>query len=181
MKRCIYILIVLLVFGCSSLPKDFTYRYDGINTGLDALINIDGYYVSEHGCDSAFYSVYMFYPDGLFTIATVSKVSDELIDCFAGRDSNIYKYPSWGIYRVENGLIRTQVLRAEGNRFTIFRDYRILPDGNIVNISDFVKPEYSRLGYLKNYPSFLENSCEKPAVFYPLNMKREKKKGPFRF
>ena len=179
MKKLFPILFFILVLvGCQS-PKNFTYRYTGENTGLDKLIDINGYYISQHGCDSAFYSMYMFYPDGLFTIATTSKISDELIDCFEkGGKSNICRYPLWGTYRIEGNLIKTQAVRTEGNGCVIFRDYRILPDKKIVNVSDYVQPQYTNLGYMENYPSFTENSCEKVAEFYTLESKRDSTECP---
>ena len=168
------LIIVLLLPGCVSRPKNFTYSYDKENTGLDKLIDINGYYISQRECDSTFYSIYMFYSDGLFTIATASKISPELIQCFEnGGTSKIYQYPLWGIYKVEDDLIKTQVIRLEGNGCVIFRDYRILPDKQIINISEYVQPEYTNLGYMANYPSFTSNACEKPAEFYSLTSKRD--------
>ena len=173
MRSLFIIFIAIIFFGCGA-PKNFSNRYDGNNTGLDKLININGYYISEHGCDSAFFSIYMFYPDGLFTIATTSRITDELTDCFEnGGKNNICKYPLWGTYIVEGDIIKTQVIRPEGNGCVIFRDYRILPNREITNISDYVQPEYTNLGYMENYPSFTSNPCEKAAKFYPLKNKRD--------
>ena len=116
----------------------------------------------------------MFYPDGLFTIATTSELMPELADCFAkGGKSTICRYPLWGTYRIVEDTIKTQVIRPEGGGCTIFRDYKILPDRNIVNISDYVESQYTAMGYMENYPSFKDNSCKKPAVFYPLQTRRD--------
>lgn len=168
------IMFVFLFFACSSLPKNFSYYYTGEKTGLEQIVDIGGYYVSEHGCDSLFYSVYMFYPDGLFCIATTSEVSSELIDCFAsGGKSKLCQYPVWGIYRIERGLIRTQAIREEGSGFVIFRDYRITSNKELINVSDYVEAEFTNLAYIKNYPSFRKNPCEKPAKFYPLKSRRD--------
>ncbi|WP_163273647.1 hypothetical protein [Dysgonomonas sp. 511] len=141
---------------------------------MDKLIDINGCYVSQHGCDSAFYSVYMFYANGLFTIATTGNLTPELILCFEqGGKSNICMYPLWGTYRVEGEYIKTQTIRPEGNGCVIFRDYKILPDKKIVNISDYVEPQYTNLGYMGNYPSFTTSACEKAAGFYSLKSKRD--------
>lgn len=180
MKKIIFFfLILVLTSGCGG-PKNFTYKYQKEATGLEKLIDINGYYVSPLGCDTSFYSVYMFYPDGLFTIATTSQLLPELIDCFAnGGKSNVCKYPLWGTYRIDGDLIKTQTIRMEGDGCTIFRDYRILPDGSIVNVSDYVQPEYTSLGYMENYPSFTRNLCEKAALFYSLPSKRNVTDCPF--
>jgi len=173
MKNITFIfLILVLISGCAG-PKNFTYKYQKEITGLEKLIDINGYYISQHGCDTSFYSIYMFYPDGLFTIATTSQILPELIDCFKnGEKSAVCKYPLWGTYRIEGNLIKTQVLRMEGDGCVIFRDYKILLDGNIINVSDYVQPEYTSLGYMENYPSFTANPCEKIALFHPLSSKR---------
>lgn len=164
---------VYIFYGCGA-PKNFTYHFNNENKGLDKLIDINGYYISTHGCDTSFYSIYMFYPNGLFTIATTTEITSELIDCFQnGGASNICKYPLWGTYRIEDNMIKTQTIRMEGNGCTIFRDYKILPDKSILNISDYVQPEYTNLGYMNNYPSFTSNPCEKKAQFYPLKTKRD--------
>jgi len=175
----LYILFTIAAFYSCGAPKNYTYYYSGENSDLNKLININGYYVSQHGCDSTFFSIYMFYPDGLFTIATTANVSPELVDCFtSGGSSNTCKYPSWGTYRIEGGLIKTQTIRTEGNGCVIFRDYKILDNGSILNISDYVQPEYSNLGYMKNYPSFKTNECKVAAKFYPTESKRKTDECP---
>lgn len=170
----------ILLFACASTPKNFTYRYNPKNTGLENRINVNGYYISEHGCDSAFYSVFMFYPDGLFTIATTSKVDSTLINCFAkGGKGNVCEYPLWGVYRLTGDTIKTQSLRQDGGGCVIFRDYQIMPDKSIVNLSDYVEPQFTMMGYMKNYPSFRENVCPKTARFLPLKSKRSVDDCPF--
>jgi len=173
MRQIIFFIWLIYIFtGCSTLPRNFTYHYTGEYTGLDTLINTNGYYISQYACDTAFYSMYLFFPNGLFTIATTSRITPELIDYFeAGGMSKTIQYPLWGTYQIEGDLIKTQVIRTEGSSCVIFRDYRILPDGMIENISDFVEPQYTRLSYMANYPSFKDNPCKIPAEFHPLKLK----------
>ncbi|NDW17298.1 hypothetical protein D0T53_00020 [Dysgonomonas sp. 216] len=180
MKNIITCLIwVCLLYACGA-PVNFTAHYNEVPTGLDKRINIEGCYISQFGCDSAFFSVYMFYPDGLFTIATASNFDSELITCFEkGGDSRACKYPLWGTYRLDGDLIRTQTIRTEGNGCVVFRDYRILPDGSIVNVSDYVDPDKTNLGYMQNYPSYKTNECEVVATFRPLQTKRDRTDCPF--
>ncbi len=183
MKKVHIIFILLsiaLLYACSSAPKNFSYFYKNKNTGLNKKLNLNGYYVSEHGCDSSFFSMYMFYDNGLFSIATTSRITTELIRCFErGGTSNVCKYPLWGTYEVIGDTVRTQVIRPEGNGCVIFRDYIILPNKRLVNVSDYVEPQYTNLGYMSNYPSFSNNQCHKAADFYPMEQKRDSTACPF--
>lgn len=181
MRTSLFILLCMLcLYSCVSSPPNFSYRYENRNTGLDKLIDINGYYVSQQECDSAFFSMYMFYPNGLFSIATTSGISPELVDCFEkGGKSKLCQYPIWGTYRLEGNLIKTQALRMEGGGCVIFRDYRILANKTIANLSDYVQPQHTVMGYMTNYPSFETNPCEKLALFYPLTTKRDSTECPF--
>lgn len=176
---------IILAFGlvlssCGTAPKNFTIHYQKINTELDRQIDLEGFYVSEHGCDSTFYSMYMFYPDGLFTIATTSEISEELINCFEkGGKSIICYYPEWGTYRLDGDTIKTQTIRTDGGGCIIFRDYLVTKDSLLINLSDYVEADYTAMAYMKNYPSFGNNACQKPAFFYPLSHKRRSSDCPF--
>ncbi len=181
MKKIIPIVFILFtICSCLSRPKNFTSSFENEYTGLDTLIKTDGYYVSQRDCDSAFYSMYMFYSNGLFTIATTSEISPELIECFqSGGKSFISQYPLWGTYLLFGDTIKTQVIRPEGGGCVIFRDYLILNDRSILNISDYVESEYSKMAYMANYPSLKTFSCSTKAAFFPLNQKRDSTECPF--
>lgn len=178
---CTFLSIYLIGFGCTSLrPADFSYVYQRQkDTGLSQLIDINGCYVSQRECDPDFFSIYMFYSDGLFTIATTSD-ADTLLSCFEnGGNSNLCKYPSWGIYTVSGDTIKTQTVFIQGiGTSTTFRDYLILPDKSIQNISDYVNPAKTKLRY-KSYPSFHFNECIETARFIPLSKKRSRKDCPY--
>lgn len=173
--------IIIGLSGCIILkPKDFTYLYTAEYTGLDTLINIEGCYVTQRECDSTLFTVFMFYPNGLFTIATTSNVPD-IKDCFEkGGKSNLCQYPSWGTYRIEDNIIKTQSLRQEGVVIcTIFRDYEIKENKTLINTADYIISESTNLSYMKNYPSFKDNKCSQIALFYPLKTKRDIEDCPF--
>lgn len=174
-------IVLLVIASCITIkPTDFSYYYNQTDSGLSAHIDINGYYVTTRECDSSFFSVFMFYPDGLFTIATSSNV-DMVTGCFSsGGKAVICQYPLWGTYRLSGDTIKTQTIVIEGmGTSCIFRDYLIRPDKKIVNISDYAHAEKSKLMYMKNYPSFKINPCKTPAQFYPLSHKRDKKDCPY--
>lgn len=177
----LFLSIPMLIVSCISVkPTDFSYYYDGKDTGLSSRIDIEGYYVSARECDSTFFSVFMFYADGLFTIATTSDI-DMITECFSiGGKSKICQYPLWGTYRISGDTIKTQTIVIEGMATScIFRDYLIRTDNSIVNISDYVNPDNSKLMYMRNYPSFYINSCPASAQFYPLADKRSMSDCPY--
>lgn len=168
--------VTLLTYSCITVkPKDFTYRYDGQSTGISKLIDIDGYYITQRECDSTFFLVFMFYPDGLFMIATTSQ-PDEIIGCFnSDKQSTICRYPLWGTYKIAGDTIKTQTVMDESAPMTtIFRDYLILPDKSLLNISDYVNPQNTKIGYMKNYPSFIQNPCMIKASFIRTENKRNR-------
>lgn len=174
-KKLFSILLISALFcSCFSVkPKDFTYLYNGQNTGLAAQIDINGCYIFQRECDSSFFSVVMFYPDGLFTIATATNIED-IIVCFGSNErSTVCSYPSWGTYRLVGDTIKTQTIIDESMPVTtIFRDYLILSNKSIINLSDYVNSENTPIGYMKNYPSFKNNKCTQPATFHLLKNKR---------
>lgn len=182
MRRVVSVVFLFLfLLSCAVQPKDFTYNYCAeCNTGLDTLIDIEGYYVLPHGCDSSFYAMFMFYSDGLFTIATTSKLMPELNDCFEnGGNRPICKYPLWGIYCIDQDTIRTQTVRLEGGGFVMFRDFLINKDGSLSYLNDYVNSDHIRLGYMVNYPSFKGNDCSSiQSSFYPLSKKRDREGCP---
>lgn len=177
MTKIVMLIVLSSLFcvGCSIYPKDFTYRYEqGVDTGLSSLIRTDGVYIVQRECDSTFFSVFTFYSDGLFSITTASDTT-LAIECFdAGGDKRLSEYPDWGTYRIEGNLIRTQTIHQEGMGIcTIFRDYEITPEGMLINVSDYVQPQYTNIGSMANYPSFRDNSCRTASSFRPLLHKRD--------
>lgn len=174
------IIVILLATSCITPAKNFTNRYKNTYTGLDTLIRTDGYYISQRECDSTFHAILMFYPNGLFTIATTSQILPELLESFEhGGNSHIARYPLWGTYHISNDTIYTQAIHNTEIDCIFFRNYKISANGELFNISDYVEPQYTHLGYMKNYPSFYENQCPKKATFYPTRSKRPETDCPF--
>lgn len=166
------VIFLILFISCSNMPRNFTYKYTGIDAGLANRIAIDGYYVAN-SCDTSLYTLLSFYPDGQLLSVTTSLVSEDLIDCLKiDEKSTLCENMLWGLYVISGDTIKTQTLRKEGTGCVIFRDFLINPDSTISYISDYVEPQYTLLGYMKNYPGFLSNPCNYPVLFYPIAHKR---------
>lgn len=172
--------MLFFLISCSvNIPKGFTYTYSkGINAGLDSLIDIDGYYLTQRNCDSSFFSTFVFYSDGLFAIATGSELND-VNECFFSDDKTILcNNIAWGIYTVNSDTIKTQTIRQEGMASCIiYRDYLIGKNNTLINISDYVNPKSTKIGYMSNYPSFTNSNCITNSRFF--KNRKAKRKASF--
>lgn len=88
MKKNLLTIILLSTIGCStkvptSIQNNFTYKYDGQPTGIEKLINVDGYYcisvpetrrkyvkpwikMNYETVLDTFYMNYFFFKDGMY-------------------------------------------------------------------------------------------------------------------
>lgn len=175
MKKILFVFIICIgLFACASRPKGFTYFFDGEYTGLDTLININGYYRASEKCDSSNYIIFMFYPNGLITLATISTdTNSDIITCFAGDKSIYSQYPSWGTYRIVNDTIKTQIYQDNGNwgkSYIWFRDFLIKLPTEIVLIKN-----YCIINGCNQDSVYV---CPKASDFSPLERKRDWKESP---
>jgi len=92
-------------------PSGFSYKYDGQSTGLDTLININGYYRSEYPMVSRFnyefendYS-FIFFNNGLVCCTWMDPIM-----IFTNYNNKYNNKPLWGSYRLFNDTIRIQLL-----------------------------------------------------------------------
>lgn len=169
MRNRLFLIITLLsvlLSACSSLPKNYSNYPLEDNTGLDQLIRIDGCYVFQRACDPEFFSICRFSPDGNYRVASAKTISPELIRCFVSDDQSILcNNILAGRYRLAGDTIRAEAIWPVGNGCVVFRDYLISQDKLLYNLNEYIEPDYSNLGYLRNYPSFFVNDCMKPAEF----------------
>jgi len=102
------LLTVLLLFSSCSIivtwfkPKGFTYLYDGKYTGIDTLLNIDGYFYSD-----STHNTVLFYRDGTVAISSLPKNKE----FFDKENKNKFFYtPRWGRYRLYGDTVKTQTI-----------------------------------------------------------------------
>ncbi|MDH6354069.1 hypothetical protein M2132_000391 [Dysgonomonas sp. PH5-45] len=95
---CLFIGILFCscVFGYLIKPIGFKYKYDGKYTGIDTLINIEGYYY-----DGGSHYI-MFYSDGL-----ASSYSHRM-------DTITHRSPVWGNYVLSKDTIKFQKVVDNG-------------------------------------------------------------------
>ena len=181
MKQFLLILLLsMCLFSCGTRkPLGFTNYFTDEYTGIDTLININGYFLVEEKCENDFYNVFMFYPNGLFTQASANIVDSDFITCFTQEvGSNICKYPSWGTYEINNDTIKTQLIVDHGliswGKVMEFRDYLILPSKELLYISYYCIDKN-----IKGCNQNPENPCPKIAQLIPLSSKRSIKDCPW--
>ncbi|MFR9166467.1 MAG: hypothetical protein ACLVKO_09730 [Dysgonomonas sp.] len=115
-------------------PSGFTYKYDGRYTGIDTLINVDGYYQSDsiikvESTGISYTYKFMFYRDGLCCMT----ISDAVKSFQTG------EYPvRWGTYILAKGIIKTQIIADDfgtGKRLVCYYNFKIINGNQIKMIS----------------------------------------------
>jgi hypothetical protein len=135
MKILITIFYLVLCTSCISIrvPNDirkrFTYCYDGENTNIEKLININGYYTMgsitdrygtlakfEHKIDTMFINL-MFYADGTFVFnffdynRNIPEFFKEIAENEKERKSNeFFQEFYWGRYIIDGDTIKAQCI-----------------------------------------------------------------------
>jgi hypothetical protein len=183
-KLSILFLTVVICSSCGcTAPKfikdNFTYCFDGIDTGIDSLINVEGYYVIfDIERDSRLHL--MFYKDGTYIEGFSSSYYKSIQSLFEEmmNDPNklkgFHKYREWGRYIICSDTIKVQTVERPGagsmSRIWWFSEvwFKIIDRNTIVGIyptKSLVRyPEGIEVkNYMRNYGI--------PARFYPLSVK----------
>ena len=117
-KTKISILILCLIFTSCNIYHNMTRQnfklcYEGLDTGLDTLIDIKGYYpmdVTYSDGSSLNNCKVVFYKDGMFLHnPQLNNISDFGLDY-----TKVGKYWDWGIYKLSNDTIIGQFLNVSG-------------------------------------------------------------------
>ena len=138
---CIFIITIYSCGTFYSKPAGFKYKYDGAYTGLDTIINTNGYYMSRESSpsvnNSRKYNNYIFYTDGLV--------------CYLN-DNNPHKSfkersvipGSWGRYIISKDTIKCQFIINHGVMGGIALgkvDFLII-NNSLIKEMDDSNPEY---------------------------------------
>lgn len=168
----LFIIGTALLISCSSLkPRGFTNTFEDKYTGLDTLINIEGYYSSKKELgDNDFFSIYMFYSNGIFVRTGVTMIIPEVIESFTGKYPDC-RFIDWGTYRINKDTIHAELIVTDGWLYrpeTVKIDYIILPDP--------ILPKEKTTGYVVK-----DDSLHYMAIgeFHPLESKRDYKDCPW--
>ncbi len=126
MVRLLKLFILLGLICCSScgyntIPKyviqNFIYCYDSIDTSIDTMINIEGYYnfVSEDCSNCHLYL--MFYKDGTYVEGFYHPRNESIQSYFETMVNNDLKalcyfhlYNDWGRYTINGDTIKLQAI-----------------------------------------------------------------------
>ena len=155
--------IIITCYSCSSphdvptrIKKEF-YCYNGKPTGIDSLININGYFAKVGSSDLFFFS------DGIFimTSANTNSYYCDYMKSIASQE----KLPFAGIYTIGNKIIKAQFLSpgAAGTYYAFENWYQII-DRNTIKLI------YAKnIGLESKYEQRQEKTYkdEKPFVFVP--------------
>lgn len=178
-------------------PKPWLYPYEPSYTGLDTLINIEGYYFAENAdtmcyknsgngvsdsivkhCYPRDYSI-MFYDDGLCTSSDWSESSRERLDTLYSNMNFAAKWVTkentpWGTYTLQNDTITAHLIEnlngCDGTRKNVITMIFIIKEDDelkMISISNSNK-EY---GYTK--------TLDVVAKFCPVMNKRAKEDSPY--
>lgn len=161
-------------------------------TGLDTLINIDGYYATSPTIDGDYYQNYsiMFYKNGLCTSLTTRVVftdAEEIIplldtlyssNVFAKkyRNESYKKYnTSWGTYEIKNDTIKAFLIEnlsgCDGTRKNVISMTYLISDNREIK-QIFISSSSKEYGY--------EKILDIPhSQFYPIENKRDSNECPY--
>lgn len=162
----LYMIGAALLISCSSIkPKGFTSVFEDKYTGLDTLINIEGYYSHTLLRYPELYRILMFYNNGLLmTTTSVHLDGSDVSDYFLSNNDGS-KFQTWGVYSIKDSIISIQLIETDGwleRSYVKYVKCKILPSQDIVNISDYVIIKQDSIYGSRN----IINS--KTAEFYPL-------------
>jgi hypothetical protein len=165
-----YLFITLLLFaGCANQPsyrsvkKHFTNKLEGGFTGLDSLIDINGYYSMRdlsHERENPDYRYnIIFFKDGMFARQFFPSWLPAKVE-----DVENFGASEWGVYRIEGDTIKTQGIH-HGTWIVPYGGleewYKIINKTCIKNIYGKFLPEQ------KEFYSYMYYS---PAEFIPLSI-----------
>lgn len=176
MKEILLVFIICFsLFACASRPKGFTYYFEDKDTGLDSLLNINGYYIAKNSKYSNVYYLLMFYHNGLVrsTLITGDIPSDKNLTSFEEFKKEFYDKVPWGIYKLDSdGVICAQFIidKGQSGQSISLRKYKIISKNELEIIEEY----YYYNGKFNN-----DNIVPSKAYFHPLKSKRDWRECPW--
>jgi len=185
-----FCLIVFSSCGCGPTflynwrPKPWTHPYiANAYTGLDTLININGYYVTQNSDNNGKLYSTMFYDNGLCVstntriyLADLEKDTTTLNKVYSNQEISEYMrdYTSWGTYDVYNDTIKTYTIEnlfgCDGTRKNVISStYLISKDKQLKQI--YISSSNKEYGYTR--------ILDTPCIFYPIENKRSSDECPY--
>mgnify|MGYP001168281205 FL=1 len=118
-KNTTLFLIIFCVTSCIMVPKgvreNFNYCFDGKKTGLDSLININGFYYLGEDYEYLTNGEFIFYDNGFVRSGHGKSWSEQNFD-------NSIQYGSYGKYSLSNDTIKMQIISSpEGMGVTEYK------------------------------------------------------------
>lgn len=198
----IIIIVSISLTSCAyfTVPKHikqgFTYCYDGKNTGIKSLLNIDGYYVIPKPYDKygknavymheidTFYLNLMFFEDGIFVDNFYDCNSERLMkneqniplyfkEIAEDKKATFYQSFNWGCYIISRDTIKVQFLNHPAllsptwTAFEIW--YKVIDRNTIIEIDS--KPiHYMTKSDWDNNLKYKKERKIYPARFIPVDV-----------
>ena len=113
------ILILFILNSCAIafIPKKMTYKFSTDNTGIDSLINVDGFYISEfkrNGIKT--HTALLLYRDGsvAYPIRNLFSSEEYVVNNLVDKQTSKAKrfstfWGGWGVYKLKEDTIKMEV------------------------------------------------------------------------
>ena len=137
------------------IEQEFTFKYDGKDTGIDSLLDISGYYYLRVERDTSYsFSYMMFFKDGMFVqdrFYYTSNSKKDTPDFYYDIHRNdreygfhLYERCTWGRYLIFGDTIKIQyverpILYSQGSPWYAMEEWYKVIDNNTIR-EVFAKP-----------------------------------------
>ena len=192
-------LLTGLIIGCGvpkQIQQNFIIRYENKDTGLDTMMNMQGYYVivepktkreyksiwsKEYKIVAdTFYMNYLFFRDGMYlrnfgfrcsSPTCVPQIFEKMVNDSLGKERHSFSVSSdWGVYRRSGDTIITNYINNPSSPkvwFAGMEKFRIVNRNTIIQIDSKPLEKMSKSDWV-NWEESQKNQNYQPAIFIPL-------------